>query len=110
MSTAFNHTMSTASESSHVNLAPGDPAPWFRQRSTGNIDYLFHMAAGCYVVLCFFASAGDPAGRAAIQSVMANRRHFDDTRCRFFGVSLDPRDETEGRLREDLPGIRFYWD
>jgi peroxiredoxin len=104
--------MNTASETSrlYVNLTPGDPAPWFVQRSTGDTNYPFHLAAGCYVVLCFLVSAGDPAGRAAIQSVLANRRQFDDARFRFFGVSLDPRDETEGRLREDLPGIRFYWD
>jgi peroxiredoxin len=104
--------MSTANESSrlYVNLAPGDPAPWFSQRSTGNRNYVFHLAAGCYVVLCFLATAGDPAGRGAMQSVLANRRQFDDIRFRFFGISLDPRDEAEGRLREDLPGIRFYWD
>lgn len=52
---------------SYVRLAPGDPAPWFNQRSTSNPNYAFDTAAGRYIVLCFFASAGDPIGRAAMQ-------------------------------------------
>src|SRR6476646_3455680 len=95
---------------SYVRLAPGDPAPWFNQRSTSNPNYAFDTAAGRYIVLCFFASAGDPIGRAAMQSVLAHRQQFDDVRLSFFGVSLDPGDETEGRVHESLPGIRFFWD
>jgi peroxiredoxin len=95
---------------SYVSLTPGDPAPWFRQRSTSNPNYAFDTTAGRYVVLCFYASAGDDVGRAAIRSVLNNRERFDDVRFCFFGVSLDPRDETEGRVRESLPGVRFFWD
>ena len=95
---------------SYVRLAPGDPVPWFNQRSTSNPSYAFDTAAGRYIVLCFFASAGDPIGRAAMQSVLAHRQQFDDVRLSFFGVSLDPGDETEGRVHESLPGIRFFWD
>src|SRR5262245_37030111 len=95
---------------SYARLTPGDPAPWFHQRATSNPNYAFDTAAGRYVVLCFYASAGDAVGRAAIQSVLANRKQFDDERCCFFGVSLDPRDEAEGRVHESLPGIRFFWD
>jgi peroxiredoxin len=95
---------------SYAKLTPGDPAPWFHQRATSNPNYAFDTAAGRYIVLCFYASAGDAVGRAAIKSVLANRKQFDDERCCFFGVSLDPRDEAEGRVRESLPGIRFFWD
>jgi peroxiredoxin len=96
--------------SAYVELMPGDPAPWFHQRSTKNPSYAFAMAAGRYIVLCFYGTAGDGPGRAAIQSVHAHRHHFDDDRASFFGVSLDPADETEGRVGESLPGIRFFWD
>src|SRR4029077_17539705 len=58
---------------SYAKLTPGDPAPWFHQRATSNPNYAFDTAAGRYVVLCFYASAGDAVGRAAIQSVLANR-------------------------------------
>jgi peroxiredoxin/predicted 2-oxoglutarate/Fe(II)-dependent dioxygenase YbiX len=95
---------------SYVALAPGDPAPWFHQRSTTNPRYAFDSAAGRYLVLCFFATAGDAEGRAALEAVLANRRHFDDRRASFFGVSVDPADEAEGRVRESMPGIRFFLD
>jgi predicted 2-oxoglutarate/Fe(II)-dependent dioxygenase YbiX/peroxiredoxin len=103
-------TPTTGRSRSYVNLTPGDPAPWFHQRSSGNPNYAFDTAAGRYIVLCFYATASDKSGRAAIQSVLENRHYFDDARFSFFGVSLDPRDETEGRVRESLPGIRFFWD
>jgi peroxiredoxin/predicted 2-oxoglutarate/Fe(II)-dependent dioxygenase YbiX len=103
-------TATTERPRSYVNLAPGEPAPWFRQRSTSSPNYAFESVGGRYVVLCFYGSAGDAVGRAAIQSILANRRQFDDARACFFGVSLDPKDETEGRIRESMPGIRFFWD
>ena len=81
---------------------PGDPAPWFHQRSTNNPNYAFDMAAGHYIVLGFYATTADEPGRASIEAVLANRHYFDDDRFSFFGVSLDPTDETEGRVGESL--------
>jgi predicted 2-oxoglutarate/Fe(II)-dependent dioxygenase YbiX/peroxiredoxin len=95
---------------SYVSLTPGDAAPWFHQRATSNPNYAFDTVAGRYVVLCFFGSAADPAGRAALDAALAQRAQFDDTRACFFGVSLDPADESEQRVRESLPGLRFFWD
>jgi peroxiredoxin/predicted 2-oxoglutarate/Fe(II)-dependent dioxygenase YbiX len=94
----------------YATLAPGDPAPWFRQRSTSNPSYGFDTVAGRYVVLCFFGSAADPAAQAALRTVQAHRDLLDDTRACFFGVSLDPSDAAAGRVQESLPGIRFFWD
>lgn len=103
-------TATTERSRSYANLAPGDPAPWFHQRCTSNPNFAFDTTAGRYIVLCFYVTAGDTPGRAAIQSVLANRRYFDDVRFSFFGVSLDPRDEADGRVHESMPGIRFFWD
>jgi len=100
----------TTEVQSYVNLTPGDPAPWFHQRSTSNPNYAFDTAAGRYIVLCFIATAGDAPGRAAIDAALANRHYFDDVRFSFFGVSLDPRDEAEQRVCERLPGLRMFWD
>lgn len=94
----------------YADLMPGDPAPWFHQRSTKNPNYAFDMAAGRYVVLCFYATAAGEPGRSSIEKVLASRHYFDDDRFSFFGVSLDPTDEREGRVSESLPGIRFFWD
>src|SRR4051794_18976748 len=83
-------------------LNPGDPAPWFRQRSTSNPNYVFDTVAGRYVVLCFFGTASDEPGQAALASITANRALFDDIKACCFGVSFDPGDQE--RVREMLPG------
>ena len=44
----------------YVTIAPGDPAPWFHGRTMSNPNYAFDTAAGRYIVMCFFLSAGDP--------------------------------------------------
>jgi predicted 2-oxoglutarate/Fe(II)-dependent dioxygenase YbiX/peroxiredoxin len=95
---------------SYASLSPGDPAPWFRQRATGNPNYAFDTVAGRTVVMCFLGSAADPGARAALAAVRANRALFDDYTVCFFGISIDPADEAEGRLQQSLPGIRFFWD
>jgi len=102
--------MSDGAESRPVTLAIGDPAPWFHQRSSSNPRYAFDTAGGRYIVLCFYGSAADPPGRAAIDAVMASGARFDDTHVAFFGVSVDPGDESEKRVQERIPGIRFFWD
>ena len=99
-----------ASPPSFNVLAAGDPAPWFRQRSTGNPSYVFDTAAGRYIVLCFFGSAGDAMGRATIDAVISQEQRFDDHRVAFFGVSVDTTDESEQRVTERIPGIRYFWD
>src|SRR3954447_18991152 len=96
--------------SSYVLLQPGDPAPWFHQASTSNPRYAFDSVGGRYVVFCFLGSASDARAKAALAVVEANRRQFDDVRACFFGVTIDPEDQRQGRLVESLPGIRFFWD
>src|SRR5215217_614756 len=100
----------TSTPESYVNLMPGDPAPSFTQRSTSNPRYSFDTAAGRYVVLCFFASSADPRSRAALDGVLKHRAFFDDDHACFFGVSIDPKDESEERVRASMPGLRFFWD
>src|SRR5215210_2535718 len=104
--------MSDAPEPSQSfrNLLPGDPAPWFHQRSFNNPNYAFDTAAGRYIVMCFFVSAADSVSRKALDAVQAHRHLFDDDRISFFGVSLDPSDETEKRVQDEYPGIRYFWD
>jgi len=95
---------------SFANLAAGDPAPWFQQRSFANPRYSFDTAAGRYVVLCFFGSAAHPHAQAAIAAVRGLPAFFDDTTACFFGVSVDPADESERRVADHYPGYRYFWD
>jgi peroxiredoxin len=90
---------------------PGDPVPLFRARaSNGSQDYDFASVAGRYVVLAFLGSATQEPVRRAMAALRRHRQLFDDRRASFFGISVDPADETSGRLSEALPGIRFFWD
>ena len=91
-------------------LTRGDPAPWFQQCSTSNEQYQFNMAAGRYIVMCFFGVGESTAAKMALDAVAVNRNLFDDEQICFFGVSMDPRDEAEKRVVPSLPGIRHLWD
>ncbi|RDC68921.1 2OG-Fe(II) oxygenase [Rhodovulum sp. 12E13] len=91
-------------------LTAGDPAPSFIQRSVTNPRYAFDSAAGRYLVLCFYGSAGDPHAQAALDAAHDRPDIFDDDRACFFGVSVDPEDEAAGRVTNRIPGYRHFWD
>jgi peroxiredoxin/predicted 2-oxoglutarate/Fe(II)-dependent dioxygenase YbiX len=93
-----------------AELTAGDPAPWFAQRSFANDRYVFDTAAGRYIVLCFFGTAADRHSQAAIEAVRSRPGFFDDVTACFFGVSLDPADESERRVTNHYPGYRYFWD
>jgi peroxiredoxin len=90
---------------------PGDPVPEFRCRSSNNALFNFHTAAGRYLVLSFFGSAAIAKNAEVLRYVATELRAcFDDEHMGFFGVSIDPADEKSGRVRQSIPGIRFFWD
>lgn len=91
-------------------LTAGDPAPGFRQRTAENPQYAFDSAAGRYLVLCFYGSAADAHGQAALAAALERPDIFDDVRACFFGVSVDPADEAEARVQSRIPGYRHFWD
>src|SRR5262245_43466903 len=99
-----------AARLSYVDLMPGDPCPWLRQRTQSGRMGAVDSMAGRYLVLCFYGSATQPRARAAIDAMLRHRNHFDDQRACFFGISVDPTDERRGQLRDIVPGIRFLWD
>jgi peroxiredoxin len=89
---------------------PGEPVPWFHARCTSNARFAFDSVAGRYIVLCFFGSAAQPISRQVLDGFLAQGQPFDDENLCFFGVSIDPEDERLGRVRETLPGFRYFWD
>jgi predicted 2-oxoglutarate/Fe(II)-dependent dioxygenase YbiX/peroxiredoxin len=92
-------------------LAPGAFAPWFKAQALGGSPrYVFDTVAGRHVLMLFFGSAGSAAGAAALAEAGRRRALFDDRRACFFGVTIDPADEAEGRVKQALPGIRFFLD
>jgi len=89
---------------------PGDPAPWFRQRSESNPGFNFDTTAGRWIVLCFLGSAADAHAQAALAAMRARPQVFDDSHACFFAVSNDPADEAQGRIAARYPGYRIFWD
>jgi len=96
---------------SRTILNPGDPVPWFTCRSTNNPAFVFDTAAGRHIVLSFYGSAGVERNAAILRHVTTTlRRSFDDENIAFFGISIDPQDESEARVKQMEPGIRYFWD
>ncbi len=93
-----------------VRLAAGDPAPMFFAETPSNPRYAFHVTAGRYVVLGFLSSARDATAVAMLETIGLMRPLFDDKRFCFFAVTRDPGDRENGRLGQQLPGIRTFWD
>ena len=92
-------------------LAVGEPAPWFHARAlNGKERYAFESVAGRWIVLFLGGSIGRPAQRRALTHAARHRHLFDDERAAFFGVTVDPSDEGEGRIVQHLPGIRWFLD
>src|SRR5688572_30338311 len=91
-------------------VAPGEPAPWFVSRTSGNPRYHFDSVAGRYVVLSFFRSAADPLSAQVLAGFAAHAARFDDDNAAFFGVSEDAEDERLARVADRVPGFRYFWD
>lgn len=89
----------------------GEPVPWFKAKAlSGNPAFALDTAAGRPILLLFFGSAAQPACASALARVSANRALFDDVRGCFFGVTIDPSDESQGRIAQRIPGLRFFLD
>jgi peroxiredoxin len=96
--------------SKYVSLTPGEPGPWFRQRSLSRQSYVLDTTGGRYLVLCFFGSAADRHAHAALRAVRSRPQFFNDETACFFGVTNDPADEREKRIAESIPGYRYFLD
>ena len=93
-----------------VPLVPGNPAPLFTARSSNNPQFRLESAAGRHLLLLFIGSAGSESGRRALAALEPYRPLLNDIDLALFLVSTDPEDERQGRLFQQLPGIRIFWD
>jgi predicted 2-oxoglutarate/Fe(II)-dependent dioxygenase YbiX/peroxiredoxin len=92
-------------------LGLGEAAPWFRAPVVdGSSAYAFDTAGGRAVLMLFFGSAGREESASALARMRERRDLFDDSNAAFFGISVDPADVAEGRIRQQLPGLRFFLD
>ena len=89
------------------NIQPGDPAPWWKQGRTSSPSTA--PAAGTSV-LGFYGNAGDAIGEAALAALHDNRRFVDDAKASFFGIGMDPHDQSERHVEQRFPAVQFIWD
>jgi predicted 2-oxoglutarate/Fe(II)-dependent dioxygenase YbiX/peroxiredoxin len=94
---------------SYVSLSPGEPAPWFQQRSPSNPRYNIDTAGGRYLILCFLGTAGNASGARAVQHALALPQ-ANDAMAALYLISADPSDEEHNRLANRMPGLRVIWD
>lgn len=93
------------------NFTVGDHAPWFSCRASNNDDFNFDTIGGHYLILGFIGSAGHTPNKAIIDFITQELRPLlDDSKVAFFGISMNPEDESTGRLKQSIPGIRYFWD
>ena len=100
----------TPSIATFARLEVGDPAPRVHQRTSALPLFAVDSMAGRYLVFCFYGSMASPLGAAAVAAALDRRDRFDDNRISFFGISVDPNDEAEKRVADQMPGLRFLWD
>ena len=92
-------------------VSVGDPAPLFVAHSSNNDNFYFDTIGGRIIVLCFYNSAANEVSRQVLDGFCRQYRSlFDDHHICFFGVSHDPLDLSEGRVKQQIPGIRWFWD
>jgi peroxiredoxin len=89
-------------------LTLASPAPWFVARTASKPRFHLHTLGGRVVVLCFFGSAAAPRSGRVLRELC---RHVTVTEgASLYGISTDPDDERLGRVRDEPPAIRFFWD
>jgi hypothetical protein len=92
-------------------FALGEPAPWFHAQALGgNPRFAFDTTAGRWIAMLFLADAGPAERQAALDLVQRERDLFDDHHACFFGITVDPADAENGRIAQQLPGIRWFLD
>ena len=92
-------------------LYVGDPVPYFDVAASNNPKFKFHSVAGRYVVMSFFGGLHIDISQKIYNNILSEcRQFFDDEKCTYFAVTTNPEDEAASRVRQVLPGMRYFKD
>jgi predicted 2-oxoglutarate/Fe(II)-dependent dioxygenase YbiX/peroxiredoxin len=97
-------------EDGAMAYSKGDPVPWFSADTHTTPQFQFNAAAGRYVVLSFLGSTSRGSSQQIVRDVEQHRNEFSDERVCFFGVIIDPADFDKAKIREFVPGVRYFKD
>jgi predicted 2-oxoglutarate/Fe(II)-dependent dioxygenase YbiX len=101
------NTQSHAAFALPGHIQRGDPAPWWRQ---GQNAFAFDPAAGRYIVLCFYGSAGDAVGQAALGLLRDTPQFVAQQKAAYFCICHDRRDRSRHGVEAQFPALQFLWD
>jgi predicted 2-oxoglutarate/Fe(II)-dependent dioxygenase YbiX/peroxiredoxin len=89
-----------------------EPAPWFSAATgSSHADTItFDELAGRYIVLFFFGTAARPDVAGALAALGHHNDLFDGKRALLLGISNDPDDFNQGRVRQQYTGQLFLLD
>ena len=87
-----------------------EPAPHFICAASNNPRFSFGTVGGRYILLTFYGSAAAPGMSKVLSDAAAATDVFDDTQASFFGVSIDPDDQSLERVHPQNVGHRYFWD
>jgi len=102
--------VSKENKSLQAVLLPGVRVPMFEAYTDTTPDYRFSTVGGMYIILSFFGTSRQELGGSFIKSIFTHGDKFDDKQFAFFGVTFDPMDRSENRIKDRIPGIRFFHD
>jgi peroxiredoxin len=88
----------------------GNPAPFFAGRSNVNPKFHFGTVAGRYMVLSFIDSSSDETGQRFLDAIGRHTQRFDVDNFFFFGVTTDKFENASPRLKEQRPGVVYFFD
>jgi predicted 2-oxoglutarate/Fe(II)-dependent dioxygenase YbiX/peroxiredoxin len=93
-------------------LSTGEPAPWFSAMIGSNsADTLtFDELAGRYIVLFFFGTVARPGLDEVLRALDHRGDLFGDDHALLVGVSNDPSDFSQGRLKQHDAARRYLLD
>lgn len=83
----------------------GESAPWFKGPTPSTPEFVFDTAAGRYVLMLFLPMEAQERF-AALQTLAAHQRLFDDRHASAFVIVRDP----ETQALKDMRGLRWILD
>lgn len=93
-----------------TQLTVGDPAPWFTVASTSSPTFHFNTVAGYRIVLSFLGSSKIQPSQHVLQQFAAMQSRLEALNIPFFGVTIDPEDESLASLVESITYFKLFWD